>query len=58
MQSGSAHFCCRTLYFYFAINTEQYNSTMPMSRQGLIDQLIYEGHGQDDSAYAVDQLGL
>lgn len=35
----------------------QYISTMPFSRDGLVDQLLYEGYSQEEAEYGADNCG-
>ena len=37
-------------------SAENYISFMPFSRQGLIDQLLFEGYSEEESVYGVDSI--
>jgi hypothetical protein len=41
-----------------ALKAQSYLDYSPFSRQGLIDQLIYEGFTQKEAVYGVNQVGL
>jgi hypothetical protein len=41
-----------------ALSAENYLEVTAFSRQGLIDQLVFEGFTEEQATYGVDQTGL